>query len=164
MRAAPCEISPKITTARLFIPTRPRQREIDGQIRVICAKTLHLSPADATRIRLKYTLIHDHKGLSAAHPSPTSGPLKWRAITNVSGEEKYTVADRSLDTTGLTCPIPILKAKKALAEMAQGTVLEIVATDPAAPKDFVAFCRATGHTLVDTSEQDGTFRFLIQRA
>ncbi|HMN37899.1 MAG TPA: sulfurtransferase TusA family protein [Hyphomicrobium sp.] len=74
------------------------------------------------------------------------------------------MADRSLDTTGLTCPIPILKAKKALADMAQGSVLEILATDPAAPKDFMAFCKATGHTLVDSREQDGAYRFLIQRA
>jgi len=57
-----------------------------------------------------------------------------------------------------------LKAKKALADMAQGSVLEILATDPAAPKDFMAFCKATGHTLVDSREQDGAYRFLIQRA
>ena len=74
------------------------------------------------------------------------------------------MADRSLDTSGLTCPIPILKAKKALAEMAQGTLLEIVATDPAAPKDFAAFCRATGHTLVESREDAGTYRFLIRHA
>ncbi|MGE0053240.1 MAG: sulfurtransferase TusA family protein [Hyphomicrobium sp.] len=74
------------------------------------------------------------------------------------------MADRTLDTSGLTCPIPILKAKKALADMAQGMVLEILATDPAAPRDFVAFCKATGHTLIGTREQEGTFHVLIQRA
>jgi tRNA 2-thiouridine synthesizing protein A len=73
------------------------------------------------------------------------------------------MADRSLDTSGLTCPIPILKAKKALGEMAIGTTLEIVATDPAAPNDFEAFCRATGHVLVHSTQDARGFVFLIQR-
>ena len=73
------------------------------------------------------------------------------------------MADRSLDTSGLLCPIPILKARKALTEMARGTTLEVVATDPAAPKDFEAFCRATGHVLLESSADDGAFRFLIRR-
>ena len=68
-----------------------------------------------------------------------------------------------LDTSGLTCPIPILKAKKTLSGMAQGGVLEVLATDPAAPKDFVAFCKATGHELLESSETAGTWRFLIRR-
>ena len=72
--------------------------------------------------------------------------------------------DRSLDTSGLTCPIPILKAKKALTEMAIGTTLEIVATDPAAPKDFVAFCKATGHLLLESDTVGASYRFVIQRA
>jgi tRNA 2-thiouridine synthesizing protein A len=73
------------------------------------------------------------------------------------------IADRTIDTSGLTCPIPILKAKKALADMAAGATLEVVATDPAAPKDFEAFCRATGHRLVASHEDSGSWRFLIQR-
>jgi tRNA 2-thiouridine synthesizing protein A len=74
------------------------------------------------------------------------------------------IADRTIDTSGLTCPIPILKAKKALAEMGAGGTLEVVATDPAAPKDFEAFCRATGNVLEQSSEIAGTFRFFIRRA
>ncbi len=73
------------------------------------------------------------------------------------------MADRSLDTTGLTCPIPILKAKKTLTEMLPGATLEVVATDPAAPKDFEAFCRASGNVLLESGEAMGTYRFLIRR-
>ena len=72
------------------------------------------------------------------------------------------MADRSLDTSGLTCPIPILKAKKALTGMPIGATLEVIATDPAAPKDFAAFCRATGNILLESGETKGTYRFVIQ--
>ena len=75
-----------------------------------------------------------------------------------------TAIDSSLDTCGLTCPIPILKAKKALTQLAPGAVLEVLATDPAAPKDFVAFCKATGHELLSSSQAGGTWHFLIKRS
>jgi tRNA 2-thiouridine synthesizing protein A len=74
------------------------------------------------------------------------------------------MADRTLDTSGLVCPIPILKAKKALAEMPIGAILEILATDPAAPKDFLAFCKATGNSLVESGIRGDIYWFLIQRA
>ncbi len=74
------------------------------------------------------------------------------------------MADRTLDTSGLVCPIPILKAKKALGEMAAGTTLEVVATDPAAPADFVAFCKATGNSLMDSGQRGEAFYFVIRRA
>ncbi len=74
------------------------------------------------------------------------------------------IADRIIDTSGLSCPIPILKAKKALAEMGVGATLEVVATDPAAPKDFEAFCRATGNVLEQSLETAGAYRFFIRRA
>lgn len=73
------------------------------------------------------------------------------------------MADQILDTSGLTCPIPILKAKKALTALPGGATLEVVATDPAAPKDFEAFCRATGNVLLESFEAGGTYRFLIRR-
>ena len=53
--------------------------------------------------------------------------------------------DIALDLSGLNCPLPILRAKKALATMESGTVLSVLATDPGAPKDFEAFCRQTGN-------------------
>lgn len=72
-------------------------------------------------------------------------------------------ANNRIDTSGLSCPIPILKAKKALTAMSVGSVLEVLATDPAAPKDFIAFCKATGHELLASTETAGTWSFLIRR-
>ena len=73
------------------------------------------------------------------------------------------MADDVLDAKGLNCPLPILKAKKALKALSNGQVLEILATDPGAIKDFEAFCRATGNKLL-SSEQDGNiYKFLIER-
>ncbi|MGL4395207.1 MAG: sulfurtransferase TusA family protein [Hyphomicrobium sp.] len=72
--------------------------------------------------------------------------------------------DQVLDLSGLSCPIPILKAKKALSQMAAGGMLEVIATDPAAPRDFDAFCRATGNIMVETSETAGAYRFVIRRS
>ena len=65
-------------------------------------------------------------------------------------------ADKELDTRGLNCPLPILKAKKALAEMASGEVLKVMATDPGSVRDFQAFARQTGNDLVqqDTVGQE----------
>jgi len=73
------------------------------------------------------------------------------------------MADATLDAKGLNCPLPILKAKKALKDLTNGQVLEIVATDPGAVKDFEAFCRATGNKLLGSSEEDGIFSFEIER-
>lgn len=69
----------------------------------------------------------------------------------------------TLDTSGLSCPLPILKTKKALAGMAAGATIEVVATDPAAPKDFAAFCRATGNALLDSGVRGDSYWFLIER-
>ncbi len=73
------------------------------------------------------------------------------------------MADATLDAKGLNCPLPILKAKKALNDLDNGDVLEIEATDPGAIKDFEAFCRATGNKLLDSGEEDGIFSFRIER-
>ncbi len=70
--------------------------------------------------------------------------------------------DKILDTTGLNCPLPILKAKKALSGLPKDGTLEVIATDPGAGQDFEAFCRATGNTLVSSSSDRGVFRFLIR--
>jgi len=68
-----------------------------------------------------------------------------------------------LDVTGLACPLPVLKAKKAIRRVAPGAVLEVRATDPGAVKDFQAFCAATGDILADWSEDAGVFTFHIRR-
>ncbi|EMU1317943.1 sulfurtransferase TusA family protein [Neisseria gonorrhoeae] len=62
----------------------------------------------------------------------------------------------------MKCPLPILRAKKALAQMRQGEVLTVLATDGGAPGDFEAFCRQTGHVLLDSSEQDGVFTLVVK--
>ncbi len=72
------------------------------------------------------------------------------------------MADVSIDTKGLNCPVPILKAKKALRDVPSGGTLEVVATDPGAVADFEAFCRATGHKLLESGESDGIYRFVIE--
>lgn len=74
------------------------------------------------------------------------------------------MADKTLDAKGMNCPIPILKAKKAIGEVPMGGTLEILATDPGAVADFEAFTRQTGHKLVEHSEDGGVYRFLIERA
>jgi len=68
-----------------------------------------------------------------------------------------------LDASGLNCPLPILRAKKAIAKMDSGAILKIVATDPGAVKDFEAFAKQTGNPLLDSGEEDGKFVFRIQR-
>jgi tRNA 2-thiouridine synthesizing protein A len=74
------------------------------------------------------------------------------------------MADTTLDAKGLNCPLPILKAKKALKDLKVGETLEILATDPGAIKDFEAFCRTTGNELVESGEEGEVYRFVIKRA
>jgi tRNA 2-thiouridine synthesizing protein A len=74
------------------------------------------------------------------------------------------MADKTLDTQGLACPLPVLKAKKALSDLPKGGTLEVLATDPGSVEDFKAFCSTAGHTLLEQSEKAGVFRFVIQRA
>jgi len=73
------------------------------------------------------------------------------------------MADQVLDAKGLNCPLPILKAKKALKEVPMGGTLQIFATDPGAVKDFEAFCRATGNELMESKQDDKVFSFTIKR-
>ena len=73
-------------------------------------------------------------------------------------------ADKELDTRGLNCPLPILKAKKALADMQSGDLLKVVSTDPGSIRDFKAFARQTGNELMESKEEGGKFQFLIKKA
>jgi tRNA 2-thiouridine synthesizing protein A len=68
-----------------------------------------------------------------------------------------------LDARGLNCPLPILRAKKAMNGMNSGEVLKIVATDPGSVKDFEAFCRQSGDELMDSQEDSGEFTYLIKK-
>lgn len=74
------------------------------------------------------------------------------------------VADKSLDVQGLTCPIPVLKAKKALKDVPKGGTLEVLATDPGSVEDFDVFCKTTGSTLLEQTSENGVYRFLIKNS
>lgn len=71
--------------------------------------------------------------------------------------------DRDLDVRGLSCPAPILKAKKALADLASGQVLRVVATDPGSMRDFVVFARQAGHELLSRTAENNEFIFLLKK-
>ena len=77
----------------------------------------------------------------------------------------YTVMpfDKELDARGLNCPLPILRAKKALADMASGQVLRIFATDPGSVKDFQAFAKQTGNALLSHEEAEKVFTFFLKK-
>jgi tRNA 2-thiouridine synthesizing protein A len=72
-------------------------------------------------------------------------------------------ANKELDARGLNCPLPILKAKKALAEMQSGDVLKVVATDPGSVRDFQAFARQTGNELVGQNDDGAEFVHYLRR-
>jgi tRNA 2-thiouridine synthesizing protein A len=70
---------------------------------------------------------------------------------------------RELDTRGLNCPLPILKTKKALAEMQSGEMIKVLSTDAGSIRDFQAFARQTGNTLIEQSESGTEFIHILQR-
>ena len=74
-----------------------------------------------------------------------------------------TTFDKELDARGLSCPLPILKTKKALNELATGQVLKVVAPDPGSVKDMQAFASQTGNTLVASSEENKDFVFYLRK-
>jgi tRNA 2-thiouridine synthesizing protein A len=73
------------------------------------------------------------------------------------------MAELLLDTKGMKCPLPVLKARKALKDVAPGGILRVLATDPGAVKDFEHFCKTTGCRLVEWSETDGVLAFTIAK-
>src|SRR5580765_2819797 len=90
---------------------------------------------------------------------PANGRPKWTWIETTTME-----AQKEIDTRGMNCPLPILKAKKALADMSSGDVLKVVATDPGSVRDFQAFARQTGNELLEqTSANDEFVHFLRRR-
>lgn len=73
------------------------------------------------------------------------------------------MSETLLDVQGLTCPLPVLKANKALRGLAPGAKLTVLATDPASVKDFRAFCAETGHALLAFGEEKGVYRFVLRK-
>ena len=72
--------------------------------------------------------------------------------------------DRVYDASGLLCPMPVLRANRALRELTSGQVLKVIATDPAASQDFPSYCRQTGHELVAAETEGAALIFLIRKA
>ena len=81
----------------------------------------------------------------------------------IAGERIVSGTGIEVDARGLACPLPILRAKKALSQMNSGQVLKVTATDKGAPNDFAEFCSKTGNELLSSTEQGGEFVFLIRR-
>jgi len=77
--------------------------------------------------------------------------------------EGYTVKE-TLDCKGLYCPLPIVKMKKAIKGMANGEVLKVLATDPGSKRDFESWCNKTGNRLLETTEEDGVFTYVVEKA
>ena len=71
--------------------------------------------------------------------------------------------DKELDARGMNCPLPILRARKALNEMSTGQVLRVVATDPGSTKDFESFCKQTGNELLSQSADAKEFVFYMRK-
>ena len=71
--------------------------------------------------------------------------------------------DVELDTSGMNCPLPVLKARKALSQMSPGQRLHLIVTDPGAHKDIPAFCKMSSNPLLETIEQDGKIFFLLEK-
>jgi tRNA 2-thiouridine synthesizing protein A len=72
--------------------------------------------------------------------------------------------DKEFDASGLACPLPIVKTKKALADMGAGQVLRVIATDPGSVCDMAAFAEQTGHALLSSGEEAGKYVFFLRKA
>lgn len=97
-----------------------------------------------------------------AVPAGGTGFGMLRGLSNVSEPVMPTI-DRELDARGLNCPLPILRAKKTLNDMATGQLLRIVATDPGSVRDFQAFAKQTGNELIEHSSAGSEFMFLLKK-
>ena len=71
--------------------------------------------------------------------------------------------DKELDVTGLNCPMPLLKAKKAINEMAGGEIIKVLATDPGSVRDFEVFAKQSGHQLLESGLIDGVYYYYLQK-
>lgn len=73
-------------------------------------------------------------------------------------------ASKTLDASGLSCPLPIVKTKKEIDSMTSGQVLEIISTDPGSKNDMTAWCKRTGNELLESVEEGGKFKFFVKKA
>jgi len=71
--------------------------------------------------------------------------------------------NETLDARGLYCPLPILKASKTIEQMDDGEILKVLSTDPGSKRDFESWCRRTGNKLLETTEENGVFTYIIEK-
>jgi len=102
---------------------------------------------------------------TSARASKRTTPIRRPSVAATPTLAVATIRpDSTLDATGLLCPLPVLKARRALKAVPAGGILEVLATDPGATKDFEHFCRTTGCELVEASEQPGgILRFRLKK-
>ena len=84
--------------------------------------------------------------------------------SDIENSDSVIPADVELNLTGMKCPLPVLKARRQITQMAPRSVLRVTADDPAAPLDFEHFCLTGGHDLLSTTEKAGTFTFHIAKS
>ena len=84
--------------------------------------------------------------------------------SDIENSDGVIPADVELNLTGMKCPLPVLKARRQITQMAPRSVLRVTADDPAAPLDFEHFCQTGGHDLLSTTEKAGTFTFHIAKS
>ena len=99
---------------------------------------------------------------------PESRVAAWGRLPIMAEDDRGAAAavrspDQRYDARGLICPLPVLRARKRLSEMAAGEILEVLATDPAAPEDFRHFCEAAGHRLLALEQEGDIARIVIAR-
>ena len=89
-----------------------------------------------------------------------------RNISALSEKANYQMDDEItlVDASGLKCPLPVLKARKALQSLTDGDKLRVISTDPASPLDFKHFCNSKGHSLISVEEQEESFEFVIVKS
>lgn len=116
------------------------------------------TPALRDRSKRAAELVADaHAAGSQERPAPSPDGAGSNAKVNA-------VATQVLDVRGLQCPLPVLRANKVLKGLAAGDELEVLASDPAAPRDFVGYCATTGHVLVESRAADGVFTIVLRKA
>lgn len=84
-------------------------------------------------------------------------------MTLERGTPMTLTSTRSLDLKGLSCPMPIVKTAKAMKELTAGDLVEVLATDPGSQRDFVAWAKATGNVLVESSVSDNVYRYVLRK-
>ena len=89
-----------------------------------------------------------------------------RNISDLSEKANYQMDDEItlVDASGLKCPLPVLKARKALQSLTDGDKLRVISTDPASPLDFKHFCNSKGHSLISVEEKEESFEFVIVKS